>query len=132
MEQKLEFIKNTHKDNINNFKYIDNIQELIIGDYIWYFKKKNLMRKTGIVKQIIDNNIIELYNQQKNKIWFIYFSEYIIFKREKTTNKFKNLLQTLLDTDFEELTNIKKKNKNIIEKTITYKYPCTIKIEKIQ
>jgi hypothetical protein len=131
MEEKLNIIKNIHKDNINNFKYIDNIEELLINDYIWYFKKKNLIKKTGIIKQIIDNNILELYNQQKNKIWYIYTEQHIIFKREKKNDKFKNLLQTLLDTDFQELTNLKK-NKNIIEKTITYKHPCTIKIEKIQ
>lgn len=136
MDSKLNIIKNRYKDEIKNYEFINNINELSIGDHIWYLKKNCLNKKTGIVRKIIDDNIIELVNQQKNKLWYIYYNEYVILKRIYIKNKFKDMLQTLLDTDFEELTTMNindiKSNKKQIEKTITYKQPCKINIEKIQ
>lgn len=132
LQNKLNIIKTKYKDDINNYKYIHNINELSINDNIWYIKKSTLMKKTGIIKSIIDNSIIELINQQKNKIWYIYCNQYIFFKKEhnnNNNNKLKNILQTLLDTDFQDMkTHTNKKS----HKIITYKNPCKIIIEKIQ
>ena len=128
-QKKLNIINNKYKNEISNFKYIDNVNNLSIGMYIYYIKKTNLNKKSGTIRSIIDNSIIEMINQSKNKIWFIYWNEHYIYYRINKKNCFKEVLKTLLESDFNELTTMtNKKNK---DKIITYQIQRTINIEKI-
>jgi hypothetical protein len=103
-------IKNIYKDELSNYKYIEpsNYNNIITGTYICYVKN-NLEKKHGFLKSIknadsIDNVIFELINNRKNRTWYIYTKDVYVFIKEKNKDKFRDLLQSFLDSDFSDLT----------------------------
>jgi hypothetical protein len=115
MNSDLDEINKLYKEELSNYKYIEpkNISLIEDGAYISYINKK-LEKKNGFVisirnKNNINNIIIELKNNNKKRHWFIYSKDMYIFVKEKQKDKFRDLLQSFLDSDFSNLTAISTK-----------------------
>jgi len=103
------FIK--YKDELEGYTYItqNDIKNLSNGCYVVYISKKNMRKKGGLLKQIIDPTIIELFDTYKNRRWYIYTNQHFIFYKNIVRNKMKDMLLKMINNDFE---NIKKGNKS--------------------
>jgi hypothetical protein len=90
-----------YKNDLINYKYCDydNINNLSIGLHIQYICKKNLLKKSGFLKDIKNNSILELTSLNKKNKWYIYINQYYIFYKVRC-NKLKNTLLYLLDNNF--------------------------------
>jgi hypothetical protein len=103
------FIK--YKDELQDYTYVTfkDIKNLSNGCYVVYISKKNFRKKGGLLKQIIDPTILELFDTYKNRRWYIYTSEYFIFYKNIIKNKMKDLLIKMVNSDFESIKKIKNK-----------------------
>jgi hypothetical protein len=102
----LEDILIKFKNDLLNYKYIEKeeIKNISIGSSICYFKKNTFKRKTGQIREIKNDDIIQLVSRNRKKIWFLYLDQNHIFLKESNKNKLKIALQTLIDDDFSSLT----------------------------
>ena len=114
----LDKINKVYKDDLSNYKYIQpyEIPSIIPDSYICYIKN-DLEKKHGYVVSIrnksnINNIIIELKSINKKRHWFIYTKDLHIFIKEKQKDKFRDLLKSFLDNDFNNLTHINITEKN--------------------
>ena len=85
-----------------DYKYceFDNIIDIPRGTHIKYISKKNLIKKSGCIKDIKDNSILELINVYRKRKWFIYTEQYYIFYKFKNSNSLKDILKHLVDNNF--------------------------------
>jgi hypothetical protein len=85
-----------------DYKYceFDNIIDIPRGTHIKYISKKNLIKKSGFIKDIKDNSILELINVYRKTKWFIYTEKYYIFYKFKNSNSLKGILKQLVDNNF--------------------------------
>lgn len=102
------FIK--YKDELEGYTYVTekDIKYLSNGCYVVYISKKNFRKKGGLLKQVIDPTILELFDTYKNRRWYIYTTEHLIFYKNIVKNKMKELLIKMVNDDFKS---IKKKVK---------------------
>jgi hypothetical protein len=102
MENILNKIYITYKTELVNYKYCDNenINDIPKGSHIIYISKNNLLKKSGFLKDIKDNTILELININKKGKWYIYIDQYYIFYKNPGTNSLKNTLKSLVDNNF--------------------------------
>jgi len=92
---------NKFKTQLINYKYVEqeNINTIPLGTYIKYISKNNLILKGGFLKNIKENEILELFLVNKKK-WFIYTDKYYIFFKIPNHNKLKNSLLDLVNNNF--------------------------------
>lgn len=92
---------NKFKTQLINYKYVElqNINTIPLGAYIKYISKNNLILKGGFLKNIKENEILELFLVNKRK-WFIYTDQYYIFYKIPVHNKLKNSLLDLVNNNF--------------------------------
>ena len=97
MDNNLKIILDKYEDDLQNYKYIENIKDLEyipIGTYIKYICKKSIYKKKGgFLKNIKNKFILELNNNLLKRKWCIYFDKYYLFYRVSEREKLKNLLQ---------------------------------------
>ena len=86
------------KNELIDYNYTEDIINIPIGSHLKYVSKKNLVKKSGILKEIKDETILEL-RVFKTK-WFIYTDKYYIFYKKIVKNKFKKILEDLVKSDF--------------------------------
>ena len=107
MDNNLKFILNKYEEELENYKYIQNVEDLEnipTGTYIKYICKKSIFKKKGgFFKDIKNKSILELYNNLIKKKWCIYIDKYYLFYRISEKEKLKNLLQKMIDSNFEIL-----------------------------
>lgn len=95
----MEIILHKYKNELLNYKFVEDsdILSLPLGCHIIYFSKDQSVKKSGTLKDIKDISILEL-RYIKNR-WYIYTkNNYIFFKLK--TNKLRNSLESLLNSDF--------------------------------
>ena len=104
MNEKINQIYKMYKNELKNYIYVEgnDILNIPLGSCIKYISKNNLMKKGGFLREIKNSSILELINSQKKTKWFIYTDKNYIFYN-KNTNKLKDFLQTLIDSDFKDL-----------------------------
>ena len=78
----------------------DKIEIIPHGCFIVYISKKNLVKKGGFLKRVINEDIIELINMYKKRKWFIYTKDYILFYKIPDYNKFKKTLLNMVKNNF--------------------------------
>jgi len=100
------FIK--YKNELVGYIYCDinNINDIPIGNDIKYISKNTFIKKNGYLKEINGSSILKLTNKFK-KEWYIYTNKYYIFHKKISNNKFKNILQNLIDSNFNSIKIIK-------------------------
>ena len=107
MDNNLKFILNKYEEELENYKYIENIEDLEnipVGTYIKYICKKCIFKKKGgFLKIIKDKSILELYNNLIKRKWCIYIDKYYLFYRVSEKEKLKTLFQKMIDSNFEML-----------------------------
>ena len=103
------FIK--YKDELEGYTYVTekDIKNLSNGCYVVYISKKNFRKKGGLLKQIIDPTILELFDTYKNRRWYIYTTGHLIFYKNIVKNKMKELLIKMVNSDFDSIKKSKKK-----------------------
>lgn len=99
MNENFFIIKKNYKNELENYTDLNNLDDLGIGCHIKYFSKKNLKKKSGFLKSVKENSILELY-LPPNKKWFIYIKDYYIFYKIIEKNSFKTMLKNLIENDF--------------------------------
>ena len=87
------------KDELEDYIYVDNIDNLQLSSRILYISKNNLIIKRGILKDKRDS-ILVLTGFRK---WYIYTDKYYIFYKNNNykRDKFKETLKALVDNNFE-------------------------------
>jgi len=107
MDNNLKFVLNKYEEELENYKYIENIEDyenIPTGTYIKYICKKSLFKKKGgFLKNVRNKSILELYNNLLKRKWCIYIDKYYIFYRISNKEKLKNIFQTMIDSDFKIL-----------------------------
>jgi hypothetical protein len=100
----LEKILLKFDQDLINYKYVSLDELNIIPENckIKYIKKNSSKLKTGFLKSIKENMILELYFGSRK--WHVYANQYIIFYKFKNESKLKIALQKMLDTNFTNLT----------------------------
>lgn len=100
------FIK--YNDELNGYSYCEynDINNIPIGNNIKYISKNTFIKKNGYLKEINDLSLLKLKNKF-NKEWYIYTNKYYIFHKKISNNKFKNMLQNLIDSNFDSIKIIK-------------------------
>ena len=88
------------KDELEDYIYVDNIDNLQLSSRILYISKNNLIIKRGILKDKRDS-ILVLTGFRK---WYIYTDKYYIFVKNNNykRDKFKEILKALVDNNFEK------------------------------
>ena len=86
-----------YKDQLHEYEYIEDIEDLKLGGYVRYISMDDDFRFGGILIAIYNKkNLFEtklLLKNKNNNLWNIKFTNYYIFyKKHKTKNdKFRNL-----------------------------------------
>lgn len=101
-----------HKDiELEGYEYIkeENIINIPIGSRIYYFSKNDFLKnrifkKTGILVNIQNPEILKLRGGFNSK-WYIYTNQYYIFYKKKIhkKNAFKEILTKLVEEDFKSI-----------------------------
>jgi uncharacterized protein (UPF0210 family) len=78
----------------------DKIEIIPHGCFIVYISKKNLVKKGGFLKRVINEDIVELINMYKKRKWFIYTKDYVLFYKIPDYNQFKKTLLNMVKTNF--------------------------------
>jgi hypothetical protein len=91
------------KDELIDYNYTEDILNIPIGCHLKYVSKKNFIKKSGILKEIKDETILELRVFKTR--WFIYTDKYYIFYKKIVKNKFKKILEDLVKNDFKIIKN---------------------------
>jgi hypothetical protein len=99
MDDRLNFIINKLSNELKNFVYIDDIQNISPKTKIKYISKNNLSIKNGYFKKYIEPNIIELYINS-NKIWSLYSNNYYFFYKKSKNDIFRYSLENLVNNNF--------------------------------
>lgn len=104
MNEKINNIYKIYKNELKNYVYVEenDILSIPLGSSIKYISKNTLMKKGGFLKEIKDSSILELINPNKKRKWYIYTDKNYIFYNTNT-NKLKDFLQTLVESDFKDL-----------------------------
>jgi hypothetical protein len=94
------FIK--YSKELEEYTYIepDKIEIIPNGCFVVYISKKNLVKKGGFLKRIINEDVIELLNMYKKRKWFVYPKNYVIFYKVPDCNQFKKTLLNMVKTNF--------------------------------
>tara|TARA_A100001015_G_C14822024_1_gene645097 strand:+ start:30 stop:464 length:435 start_codon:yes stop_codon:yes gene_type:complete len=88
-----------HCNFLNNVKYIDlDSENTPLGVYIIYISKNKMIKKSGFLVQIINDNIYKL--KSNNKYWLIYLDKYFVFYKIPIYNKLRHQLEELCKNDF--------------------------------
>lgn len=107
MDNNLRLILNKYESELENYKYIESIEDLEnvpIGTYIKYICKKSIFKKKGgFIRNVKDKSILELNNNLLKRKWYIYIDKYYLFYRVSEKEKLKNLLQKMINSNFEIL-----------------------------
>ena len=93
-------INEIYKNELINYEYVENedILKIPLGTHIKYISKNSLIKKGGFLKEIKNSSVLELLNIQKKNKYYVYTkNNYIFYKKH---DKLRNLLQTLVDSEF--------------------------------
>ena len=105
-EKNIRNMLQKYEDILLDYKYIpsDKIYSMNIKSHIIYFSKKDCVKKSGYLKAIRHETILEL-NCGRRPV-YIYQNNYYIFNidKKKRNNKMKVFLQKMLSEDFSSLT----------------------------
>jgi len=93
-----ENILDKFKNELIDYNYTEDIINISIGSHLIYISKKNFIKKSGVLKEIKDETILELTIFKRR--WFIYTNKYYIFYKKIVRNKFKKILEDLVKNNF--------------------------------